>query len=103
MDEAEDVAPVMAVLTQRFAHLLGRADEKVEQRAREERRASQTEGEKGRRRGPPKLQFNVRATQETRDLIDALAEHHGKSLSDVIELAADALAKAAPDFKGSKG
>jgi hypothetical protein len=100
MDETEE--GMLAALARRFGNRLARADEAIEQRIREERRASRTEGEKGRRKGPPKLQFNVRATQETRDLFDALAEHHGKSLSDVIALAAETLAKATPGFKGAK-
>lgn len=102
MDDADDMAPVTAVLTQRFAHLLGRADQQVEKRAREERLATQTEAEKRRRKGPPKVQFNQRATRETRDLFDALAEHYGKSMSDVLAMAADALSKATPGFTRGK-
>ena len=99
--EAEDTSYV-AALAERFARKLERADDAVEKRIKEERRAGMTEAEKGRRKGPPKLQFNVRATKETRDLVDALSEHFDKSLSDVIALAVEALAKATPGLKGVK-
>jgi len=99
--EAEDTSYV-AALAERFARKLERADDAVEKRIKEERRASMTEAEKGRRKGPPKLQFNVRATKETRDLVDALSEHFDKSLSDVIALAVEALAKTTPEFKGGR-
>jgi hypothetical protein len=99
--ETEDMSYV-AALAERFARKLEHADNVVEKRIKEERRASMTEAEKGRRKGPPKLQFNVRATKETRDLVDALSEHFDKSLSDVIALAVEALAKTTPGFKGGK-
>jgi hypothetical protein len=99
--ETEDTSYV-AALAERFARKLERADDAVEKRIKEERRAGMTAAEKGRRKGPQKLQFNVRATKETRDLVDALAEHYGKSLSDVLALAAEALAKATPGFKGKQ-
>jgi uncharacterized protein (DUF1778 family) len=102
MDDIDDVRAMEGALMGRLKKRFARSDETIDLRIKEERRASQTEGEKGRRRGPPKLQFNVRATQETRDLIDALADHFGKSLSDVIALAAEALAKGTPDFKRGK-
>jgi uncharacterized protein (DUF1778 family) len=102
MDETEDVRAMEGILMGRLKKRFARSDETIDLRIKEERRASQTEGEKGRRRGPPKLQFNVRATQETRDLIDSLAEHFGKSLSDVIALAAETLAKGTLDFKRGK-
>ena len=82
-----------------LANRLGGADERIEQRARDEHAATRSAA----RARMPKLQFNVRATQETRDLIDALAEHYNKPLSDVIALAAEALAKATPGFKRVKG
>jgi hypothetical protein len=102
--EADEGVSYLAALRGRFGRKLERenADKAVEKRISEERRAGQTVGEKGRRRGPPKLQLNVRATKETRDLVDALAEHYGKSLSDVLALAAEALAKVTPGFKGGK-
>ena len=102
MDEIEDVRAMEGALMGRLKQRFARSNETIDLRIKEERRASQTEGEKSRRRGPPKLQFNVRATQETRDLIDALADHFGKSLSDVIALAAETLAKGTPEFKRGK-
>ncbi len=96
-DKGEEEA--YAILRQRFGNRLSGADERIEQRARDEHAATR----KRRPRAVPKLQFNVRATQETRDLIDALAEHYDKSLSDVIALAAGALAKATPGFKRGNG
>jgi hypothetical protein len=88
---------VWNAIRQRFGTLL-KSEDRLEQRAKDEHDATK----KRRPRAVPKLQFNVRATQETRDLIDALAQHYGKSLSDVIELAAQALAKATPGFKRGK-
>ena len=99
--EAEDTNFV-AALAERFKRKLERADDAVEKRIKEERRASMTDAEKGRRKGQPKLQFNVRATKETRDLVNALSEHFDKSLSDVIALAVEALAKTTPGFPGGK-
>jgi hypothetical protein len=99
MDDTADTGSDAAwdVLKRRFGTLL-KSDERLEERAKHEHDATK----KRRPRAVPKLQFNVRATQETRDLIDALAKHYGKSLSDVIDLAAEALAKATPGLKKGK-
>jgi hypothetical protein len=64
----------------------------IEQRLKAERRAGLTPKQRA-KKGPPKKQINFRATAETKALIEALGEHLGKSVTDVIALAVEELAK----------
>ena len=53
-----------------------------------ERRAGRTAKQRERaRKAPPKKQLNIRATAETRALIDRLCQHLDVSQTDVVELA----------------
>jgi hypothetical protein len=66
---------------------------RTEERLKAERVAAMTPKQRGNRK-PPKKQINFRATAETESQLDALAQHLGKSITDVIATAIDALAKA---------
>jgi hypothetical protein len=90
IDTEEEGLGFIGALKERFAGKLDRA----ERRMQAERRAGETEGEKSRRKGPPKGQLNVRASDQTRRLFEALCNHLGKSKTDVLELAIAELAKA---------
>jgi hypothetical protein len=92
-NEGEDFFAVLG------ARVAPEARQRVEQRMRRERRAGMTDAERGRRKGEPKLQLNVRASSETRTLFEDLCQHLGKSKTDVMEMAIAALAKATPGFK----
>jgi hypothetical protein len=76
--------------------------EHANRRMHAERRAGMTEAERGRRKGDPKGQLNVRTSIETRALFEALCEHLGKSKTDVMQMAIERLAKATPGFKGGR-
>jgi predicted DNA-binding protein len=73
----------------------------TDKRLKAERIASMTVKQRQARaaRKPPKKQVNFRATEETRQLINALAKHLDKSVTDVIEMAVETLAKSLPDFQ----
>jgi hypothetical protein len=64
----------------------------TELRLKAERRAGLTPKQRA-KKAPPKKQINFHATAETKTLIEALGEHLGKSVSDVIALAVEELAK----------
>jgi hypothetical protein len=88
MAEPEEGMDFLSAFTGKFGSLEG-----AQQRLKAERRAGLTPKQRE-RRGPPKQQINFRATAETKALIDALAEHLGKSATDVMALAVEELAKA---------
>jgi hypothetical protein len=68
------------------------SSEETEQRLKRERKAGQTPKQR-RKKSVPKKQINFRATAETEALIKKLAGHLDKSVTDVIALAVEALAK----------
>ena len=62
----------------------------VEDRLKRERKANQTKGERKRKPKPKKHrteQVNVRMTKEMKSLVDALAQHLGCNVTDMIERA----------------
>jgi hypothetical protein len=74
----------------------------VHERTKAERRANRTDAEKtrrGRPKGPPLTQLNMRVTAQTSALARELAEHLGKSMPATIALALAALAINTPGFK----
>ena len=73
----------------------------TEKRLAAERRAGRTAKQRE-RRGPPKTQINFRATAETKAVIDALANHLGKSATDVLVQAVEELAARALPKDGKK-
>lgn len=75
---------------------------KTAERLKAERRAGLTPAQRRRSKGPPKTQVNFRATAETKALIDELAEHLGKSTTDVLVLAVEALAAKHPAREATK-
>jgi hypothetical protein len=68
------------------------SSDETQKRLKRERKASQTPKQ---RRKVAKKQINFRATSETEALIKKLAGHLDKSVTDVIALAVEALAKTA--------
>jgi hypothetical protein len=65
----------------------------LEQRLKAERRAGRTAKQRERaRRAVPKKQLNVRATADTKAVLDRLCQHLGKSQTEIIELAIAELA-----------
>jgi hypothetical protein len=64
----------------------------LEERLKAERRAGRTAKQRERARAVPKKQLNIRATAETKALIDRLCQQLGQSQTDVIELAVAELA-----------
>jgi hypothetical protein len=73
--------------------------EGTDKRLKAERIAGMTAKQRGARK-PAKQQINIRATGETKALIDGLATHLDKSITDVVGLAIAELAKSIPGFGG---
>lgn len=85
--DSDEGANFLSAFHQKFA-----AAERTEARRKAERRAGLTPGQRA-RRGPPKVQLNFRATKETKALIDALADHTGSTITDVLARAVHELAQ----------
>jgi hypothetical protein len=77
------------------------APEQTQARLKAERRAGLTPKQRA-KKSVPKKQINFRATAKTKELIDALAAHLDKSVTDVIALAVESLAQSKlPDVGGT--
>jgi hypothetical protein len=71
-----------------FVGTYARSRAGLEERLKAERRAGRTAKQRERaRKAVPKKQLNIRATAETKALIDRLCQQLGQSQTDVIELA----------------
>jgi hypothetical protein len=75
-----------------FVGTYARSRAGLEERLKAERRAGRTAKQRERTRAVPKKQLNIRATAETKALIDRLCQRLGQSQTDVIELAVAELA-----------
>jgi hypothetical protein len=73
--------------------------EGTDKRLKAERIAGMSAKQRGARK-PAKVQVNFRATAETKALLEGLAGHLDKSVTDVVELAVAELAKSIPGFRG---
>jgi hypothetical protein len=103
---ADNAAPVddemdYAALRNAFRSKLAGAPAGNAERLAAERRAGLSPKQRA-RRGTAKTQLNVRATDETRATIDALAGHLDVSITEVIARAVAALAKSTPGFEGKE-
>jgi hypothetical protein len=87
MSETEEGMDFESVFADRFKNR-----DRTNERLKAERVAGLTQKQRQMRK-PPKQQINFRATAETKALIEALGEHLGKSVTDVIALAVEELAK----------
>jgi hypothetical protein len=74
--------------TDTFVGTYARSRAGLEARMKAERRAGRTAKQRERaRKAPPKKQLNIRATAETKALLDRLCRHLDVSQTDVIERA----------------
>lgn len=97
MNESEEEGTEYAGI---FVNRFGQNRTNTEIRMKNERIAGMTPKQRqARAKKPPKKQINIRASDETRELIYALAAHLGKSVTDTVELAIRAYADSLPNFK----
>jgi hypothetical protein len=89
MSEFEEGMDFIGAFNQVFA-----SSEKTQERLKAERKAGQTAKQRSRKKPVPTKQINFRATAETKALLDKLAAHLDKSVTEVIALAVEALARA---------